>query len=238
MIHSFGLNYKNPSEATLAMMYWAFTTLSTVGLGDYYPVSFSERFLAAFGFLIGVAVFAYVMGNFLAILIVIKDINADLEDGDKLAGFIGLLKNFNKDEDISQSLKDDIEDYFEYRWMKNKNWSVESESDLQILAQLPEAIQGQVFTDCLYSHFYYKFRKHFTFPDMHNRQQHSYLTMNDTQYRNYMLFIFKNLNPIMFTAGSLIMGELDDVNIVTFVMSGKYHVGYEINHKVQMKLQF
>jgi hypothetical protein len=73
---------------------------------------------------------------------------------------------------------------------------------------------------------------------MHNRQQHSYLTMNDTQYRNYMLFIFKNLNPIMFTAGSLIMGELDDVNIVTFVMSGKYHVGYEINHKVQMKLQF
>lgn len=130
MIHSFDLNYKNPSEATLAMMYWAFTTLSTVGLGDYYPVSFSERFLAAFGFLIGVAVFAYVMGNFLAILIVIKDINADLEDGDKLAGFIGLLKNFNKDEDISQSLKDDIEDYFEYRWMKNKNWSVESESDL------------------------------------------------------------------------------------------------------------
>lgn len=60
--------------------------------------------------------------------------------------------------------------------------------------------------------------------------------MNDTQYRNYMLAIFKHLNPIMFTAGSRIMSELDDVNIVTFVMSGKYHVGYEINHKVQMKL--
>lgn len=53
-----------------------------------------------------------------------------------------------------------------------------------------------------------------------------------------MLAIFKHLNPIMFTAGSRIMSELDDVNIVTFVMSGKYHVGYEINHKVQMKLQF
>jgi len=51
--------------------------------------------------MIGVAVFAYVMGNFLEILIVIKNINEDLEDGDKLAGFIGLLKNFNKDEDIS-----------------------------------------------------------------------------------------------------------------------------------------
>ncbi|NQZ18997.1 MAG: hypothetical protein HRT44_07065, partial [Bdellovibrionales bacterium] len=30
------------------MMYWAFTTLSTVGFGDYYPVSNYERFLGAF----------------------------------------------------------------------------------------------------------------------------------------------------------------------------------------------
>ena len=32
------------------------------------------------------------------------------------------------------------------------------------------------------------------------------------------------------------MSELDDVNIVTYVMSGKYNVGYEINHKEKMKI--
>ena len=121
------------SKATIVMMYWAFTTLSTVGLGDYYPVSFTERALAAFGFMIGVAVFAYVMGNFLEILIVIKNIGEDLEDGDALAGFLGLLKEFNKDEDIKLCLKEEIEDYFDYRWKNNKNWSVESERDILIL---------------------------------------------------------------------------------------------------------
>lgn len=55
---------KSPWEATLVMMYWAFTTLSTIGLGDYYPMSNYERMLASFGFLLGVAVFSYIMGNF------------------------------------------------------------------------------------------------------------------------------------------------------------------------------
>ena len=129
MVDSFGINLKNSKDATLSMMYWAFTTLSTVGLGDYYPVSYSERFLAAFGFLIGVAIFAYVMGNFLDLMIVMKDINEDLEDGNGLANFIGMLKNFNKGDPISIKLKEDLEDYFDYRWNNNKNWSIESESD-------------------------------------------------------------------------------------------------------------
>ena len=64
------------------MMYWAFTTLSTVGLGDYYPMSNYERALSAFGFLMGVAVFSYIMGNFAEILSFIMDINCDLEEGE------------------------------------------------------------------------------------------------------------------------------------------------------------
>jgi hypothetical protein len=130
MVDSFSINLKTSKDATLSMMYWAFTTLSTVGLGDYYPVSYSERFLAAFGFLIGVAIFAYVMGNFLDVMIVMKDINEDLEDGNGLANFIGMLKNFNGGDPISIKLKENLENYFDYRWNNNKNWSIESESDI------------------------------------------------------------------------------------------------------------
>ena len=62
--------------------------------------------VGAFGFLIGVAIFAYVMGNFLDVMIVMKDINEDLEDGNGLANFIGMLKNFNKGDPISIKLKE------------------------------------------------------------------------------------------------------------------------------------
>lgn len=61
--------------------------------------------------------------------------------------------------------------------------------------------------------------------------------MNDNQYMKYMITIFKNLNPIMYRPGSKMLNELDDVNIVTFVMEGKYKIGYEINHQERYKIQ-
>ena len=61
-------------------MYWAFTTLSTIGFGDYYPVSNYERGLMCIGFLIGVATFSYVNGDFQEILRFISNINAPFEE--------------------------------------------------------------------------------------------------------------------------------------------------------------
>ena len=53
----------------LIALYFAFTTLSTTGLGDYYPVSDIERLVGAFILLIGVAIFSYIMGELLTMLI-------------------------------------------------------------------------------------------------------------------------------------------------------------------------
>ena len=60
--------------------------------------------------------------------------------------------------------------------------------------------------------------------------------MNDQQYSNFMVTIFKNLNPIIFPAQTTIFNELDDVEMVTYVMKGKYNVGYHINKQFQMRL--
>ena len=54
-----GINQMETSEAVLVMIYWSMTTLSTIGLGDYYPVSNYERALMCFVFLMGVAFFTY-----------------------------------------------------------------------------------------------------------------------------------------------------------------------------------
>ena len=49
----------------LIVTYFAFTTLSTVGFGDYHPRSDSERAVCAIILLVGVAIFSYIMGNFI-----------------------------------------------------------------------------------------------------------------------------------------------------------------------------
>lgn len=49
-------------EKTLAALYFAMTSLSTIGFGDMYPVNNLERLLGSFMLLSGVAVFSMVMG--------------------------------------------------------------------------------------------------------------------------------------------------------------------------------
>lgn len=43
-------------RAAIAVSYWGFTTLTTIGLGDYHPRSDYERLLCAVIFLVGVSI--------------------------------------------------------------------------------------------------------------------------------------------------------------------------------------
>ena len=52
----------------LLSMYYAFTSLSTVGFGDYNPRSDIERIVCAFILMFGVSIFSYIMGIFIEIL--------------------------------------------------------------------------------------------------------------------------------------------------------------------------
>ena len=72
-------------------MYFSFTSLSTVGFGDYNPRSDMERLFCALILLFGVAIFSYIMGIFISILGTYKSLNADLDDGDNLSKFFGLI---------------------------------------------------------------------------------------------------------------------------------------------------
>ena len=80
-INAFEL-YKMPTrENALLATYFAFTSLSTVGFGDFYPKDDVERVFCAFMLLIGVAIFSLVMGNFIAILDLYNEFEADFNDG-------------------------------------------------------------------------------------------------------------------------------------------------------------
>lgn len=64
----FKLDQKTNTEKAIIVTYWAFTTLSTVGFGDFFPRSNAERGLCAFILLFGVTIFSYIMGNYIMIL--------------------------------------------------------------------------------------------------------------------------------------------------------------------------
>ena len=81
-ISYFELYDKNPTQITILVTYFMFTSLSTVGFGDYHPRSNFERLVVALILLFGVAIFSYVMGNFQSILAQFKSYNDEIEEGD------------------------------------------------------------------------------------------------------------------------------------------------------------
>ena len=52
----------------MTMCYFALTTLSTVGYGDYFPISTLEMISTVIVMMGGVAFFSYIMSNFVEII--------------------------------------------------------------------------------------------------------------------------------------------------------------------------
>lgn len=67
--NEYSLNKNSDVENLIIVIYFTFTTLSTVGFGDFVPKSDSERIITTFILLIGVACFSYIMGQFIEILL-------------------------------------------------------------------------------------------------------------------------------------------------------------------------
>ena len=105
----------------IILLYFTFTTLSTVGFGDFNPKSNLERLVISFVMLFGVAVFSIIMGQFIDMLSTMKDFYKDFEEGEKLAKFFGILKTFNRGDQIDIKIKRKIEHFFDYKWVYEKN---------------------------------------------------------------------------------------------------------------------
>lgn len=94
-LNYFELYKKTEYEGLIISTYFAFTSLSTVGLGDFHPRGDVERVVTGFMLLFGVAIFSYIMGNFIEILSEFKEFHEEIGDGDNLSKFFGTLKYFN-----------------------------------------------------------------------------------------------------------------------------------------------
>jgi hypothetical protein len=139
-IEEFGISAETEYMQMLMAMYYAFTSLSTVGFGDYYPISNAERVLCTIILLFGVAIFSYIMGIFIDMLDNFKKINADLDDGDELSRFFGLLSKFNNGKMFNEQFKLKVEEFFDHKWNYDKNQAIDDEDEREMLAQLPNEV--------------------------------------------------------------------------------------------------
>jgi hypothetical protein len=128
----------------ISVVYWAFTTLSTVGYGDFTPVSNLERIFGSFVILFGIAIFSIIMGNFIEMLMEFKVVTAENEDNTNLSKWFGLLARFNKGRPLTRELSQKIENYFDYYWAQDRNYGMKGETDQRFLSELPKNIRINV----------------------------------------------------------------------------------------------
>lgn len=151
-----------PKESSTSMFYFAFTSFTTVGLGDYHPRSDLERLLGAFGLLFGVAVTSYVMENITQTSRAIMDFLAEYDESDKLSTFLNTMMKFNEGHPLDESLNSEIVKYFDYRWKQNRNFFASTDDDEFMLEQLPISIRRRIFMDFVYDDFLVRYSNFFS----------------------------------------------------------------------------
>lgn len=99
-------------DSVMAVTYFAFTTLSTIGYGDLHPKTDAERLAAAVIMLVGVVVFSFIMEAFTRIVLTLKAAYRENGDPGELVKWFKVLKRFNSDKPIDSDLRNEIDEFF------------------------------------------------------------------------------------------------------------------------------
>jgi hypothetical protein len=109
------------------------TTLTTIGFGDWYPISDTERVLAVALFLIGSIVFSLLMGVFIKLLKKFLNLDIEFDDSENLNFFFQVLGKFNLGAKIDSNVTSKIIEFFEYKWKNDINNCIQLEEELYFL---------------------------------------------------------------------------------------------------------
>ena len=105
------------------LLYYAFTSLSTVGFGDFHPKNSYERVVCIIILGFGVATFAGFISTFMNIVLELSDA-AIYDEYDSLERFMQTIKVFNNQNYLPDDLQKQIYSYFKFRWDHDSNFAI------------------------------------------------------------------------------------------------------------------
>lgn len=118
-------------------MYWAMSTMATVGYGDVTPVHFSEKIVAMVGMLVGVTIFAYIMSTVSSLLSTFNAQTLRAKETQRQ------LDSFCRAHKLPTNLARKLGTYYDYVLPR----TVHSE-DLALVSGLSAALRQQVSSEC------------------------------------------------------------------------------------------
>ncbi|MBU1100096.1 MAG: cyclic nucleotide-binding domain-containing protein [Bacteroidetes bacterium] len=114
-------------------LYWAVTTLTTVGYGDITPNTSAQMIYTIFVMILGVGIYGYVIGNIASILS--KRDPSKLKYSENLEKLSALVANRN----LPLPLQKRIQDYYKYVHHKRMGYD-----EIEFLKGLPKSLQTEV----------------------------------------------------------------------------------------------
>ena len=209
---TFGLVNESDARKLIVSCYFALTTLSTVGYGDYYPLSNIERIVAWVVMLLGVAFFSFIMGNFIEIITSYDQKMGIIDKGTDLHNWMTLLTRYTNNKPLPKSLINSIDSHFTYFWANDRLSSVSK--DDKYMSALPISIKRTIMINYLFQDVFYKFRQFFhTFEQRENE---------------FLYDISFGFLPRKFEENEIIYDEEDEVPEIYFIMEGNIGVGFRI----------
>ena len=121
------------TDTAIALSYFMFTSISTVGLGDYHPTNNPERILGALFLLFGVLITSIVIENLATMMKSLQALERDREESSDLSLFFLVIKRFNDDNQLSLEILSKMEQYFNYRWANDRNFAIHSREEVELL---------------------------------------------------------------------------------------------------------
>jgi len=116
----------------IASLYWAFTTMTTVGYGDIVPTTNGERIYATLIMILGATVFGYIVGNVAGLVTAENATN-------KRESVWSTTTQWIEEQNIAISQKSRIKQHYEWLWQTHSVFD-----EKQIFSVLPTVLKNEV----------------------------------------------------------------------------------------------
>lgn len=114
-------------------LYWAITTLTTVGYGDITPTTEIEIIFTLMVMFLGISMYAYIIGNVSSLISNIDAAQARYREK------LNQIHAYMRENKIPHKLQQKIRDYYQYRWIENRDIR-----DYHILEELPYPLKMKI----------------------------------------------------------------------------------------------